>query len=186
MGLIPGLEYHVCVNNTPGHQAAMYSDTITLKPEETRELKDIRLDWWGKKAVPGLLKKLQSPDMYDRESAASLLGELGADAAEAVPALVKKLKDDPRNTVRFSAAAALGRIGPWARAAVPDLIEALQEGTGGGVQREAATALGLIGDPSALPALKVASTYRDTDIQRAAVEAIKRLDEAAKNRAILP
>lgn len=186
MGLIPGLDYRVWVNNTPGLRATMYPGTITLKPDETRELEDLRLDWRGKKAIPGLLKKLQSPDMYDRELAVNLLAELGADAAEAVPALVEKLKSDPRNTVRYSAATALGRIGPGARGAVPDLIKALQKDTGGGVQREAATALGLLGEPSALPALKVASIHADIDVRRAAGEAIKRLDEAAKKRPISP
>jgi hypothetical protein len=181
MGLIPGLEYHVWAN-TPGLRSAECKEVVTLKPDETRELADLRPEWWGKKAVPGLVKKLQSPDMYERQLAAALLGELGADAVDAVPALVEKLNKDPQNSVRFGVAAALGKVGPPAKAAVPDLIKALKEDGGGGVQREAATALGLIGDYAAMPSLKVAATHTDTDIARAAAEAIKRLDELAKKR----
>ena len=181
MGMIPGLEYHLSVHST-GYRGGMQAGELVLKPDETRELKDICLEWWGKKAVPGLVKKLQSPDLYDREYAAALLGELGAEAAEAVPALVEKLNKDPRNTVRYSVAAALGKIGPAAKPAVPDLIRALQEDAGGGVQREAATALGLIGDLSATPALKVALEHVDRDISIAAAGAIKRLEEAARRQ----
>jgi hypothetical protein len=179
MGLIPGLEYRVWLN-APGHRAAMYPDAITLKPEETRELKELRMEWWGKKAVPDLLKNLRSPNASDRQSATGLLGALGADAEEAVPELVKALKNDPVNSVRFSAAGALGRIGPKARGAVPDLITALQKDAGGGVQREAAIALGLIGDPSALEALQSVTLHVDTDIRRAAIEAVKRVKDAVK------
>jgi HEAT repeat protein len=179
-GLVPGLDYHLNVLS-PGYQpGSQKGKAIVLKPEEVRDLVDIRLEWWGKKAVPGLLKKLQSADMYDRESAARHLGQLGADAADAVPALMEKLKNDPRNTVRYSVAAALGKIGPAAKQAVPDLIRALQKDAGGGVQREAATALGLIGHPVALPFLKEALDNPDTDVSGAAAEAIQRLEKVWK------
>jgi protocatechuate 3,4-dioxygenase beta subunit len=180
-GLIPGFKYRVTVA-APGLRNAIHLNDLVLKEDEVREVADARLEWWGKKAVPGLVKKLQSPDMYERELAAALLGELGAEAADAVPGLVEKLNKDPRNTVRFGVAAALGKIGPAAKASVPDLIKALQEDTGGGVQREAATALGLIGDLSATPALKVALEHVDSDISKAAAEAIKRLEEAARRQ----
>lgn len=185
MGLIPGVEYHVWAN-PPGLRGAAHPETITLKPDETRELADLRLEWWGKKAVPGLIKKLQGANAFERDLALALLGELGAEAADAVPALVENLKNAKSNSVRFSAATALGKIGPPAKASVPDLIKALQEDNGGGVQREAATALGLIGEAAALPALKVASEHVDQDIRKAAAEAIKRLDEWAKKRPLLP
>ena len=119
-GLVPGLEYHLTIQ-APGLQPSRQE--LVLKPDEVREIGDIRLEWWGKKAVPVPIKKLQSADRSDRELAARQLGELGTDAADAVPALVEKLKRDPRNTVRFSVAEALGKIGPTARAAVPDLIK---------------------------------------------------------------
>jgi hypothetical protein len=178
-GLVPGLDYYLAIQS-PGYQPGSITKKLVLELNETRDVGEIRLDWWGTKAVPGLLKKLQSADMYDREGAAHLLGRLGADAAGAVPALVETLKNDPRNSVRFNMAAALGKIGPAAKAAVPDLIRALQEDTGGGVQREAATALGLIGDLSALPSLRDAVKSSQRDVQRAAAEAIERLEKASK------
>ncbi|QJW95257.1 sigma-70 family RNA polymerase sigma factor [Frigoriglobus tundricola] len=186
-GLVPGLDYYLVVRAPglqPREQAGelVFQPGVVLKPDEVRDLEAVRLEWWGKKAVPGLIEKLTSAETSARERAAGQLGELGADAVGAVPALVERLKHDPRNTVRYGAAAALGKIGPMARAAVPDLITALQEDTGGGVQREAATALGLIGDPSALPVLNGALKNSDSDAPRAAAEAIRRLEEAAKKR----
>ncbi|AMV28085.1 ECF RNA polymerase sigma factor SigW [Gemmata sp. SH-PL17] len=177
--LVPGLPYDLQIG-APGYRAGPYLGPLVLKPGENHEIREIRLDWWGKKAVPGLLKKLQSDDRYKREEAARQFGELGADAAEAVPALIEVLKRDPINTVRYEAAAALGNIGPGALAAVPDLIRALEKDTGGGVQREAATALGLLGDRAALPVLKVALDHQDNDVKRAATEAIKRLERPKK------
>ena len=133
-----------------------------------RDIGYLRLDGWGKKAVPGLVKELQSAEASDRETAARLLGELGTDAAAALPVLIETLKHDPRNTVRYVVAEALGKIGPIAKGTVPDLILALQNDTGGGVQREAAIALGLIGDHSAVPVLKDALNSSESDVKRAA------------------
>jgi hypothetical protein len=185
VGLVPALEYHLSIEAT-GYQRGTQPKQLVLKPDEVRDIGAIRLEWWGKKAVPRLLKKLQSADMYDRESAARQLGELGADAADAVPDLIEKLKKDPSNTVRYGVATALGKIGPPAKRAVPDLIQALQEDRGGGVQREAAIALGLIGDSSALPALKEASGHTDGDIAREATEAIKRVEAAMRKHRMTP
>jgi RNA polymerase sigma factor (sigma-70 family) len=184
-GLIPGLEYHLSIE-AAGYQRGTQPKELVLKPDEVREIGDIRLEWWGKKAVPGFIKKLQSADMYERESAAAQLGALGTDAADAVPALIEKLKKDPCNTVRYGAAAALGKIGPASKRAVPDLIRALQEDTGGGVQREAAIALGLIGDSSALPALKEAVNHSDRDVSRAAAEAIECVEAAVRRHRMTP
>jgi RNA polymerase sigma factor (sigma-70 family) len=178
-GLIPGLDYVLAVR-APGYHYTQTHNTFVLKPDEVRALQDTRLDWWGPKAVPGLIKKLQSDNTFDQALALALLGELGADAAGAVPALVEKLTQDPSNSIRFSAAEALGKIGPPARVAVPTLIRALKEDTGGGVQQHAATALGLLGDRSALPALKEALESSDSGVSKAAGEALKRLEEAAK------
>ena len=53
------------------------------------------MEWWGPKAVPGLIEKLKLKDARVREIACRDLSSLGADAAEAVPALIEALKGDP-------------------------------------------------------------------------------------------
>jgi HEAT repeat protein len=58
-----------------------------------------------------------------RVSTAMALESIGPDAAPAVPALVRALKD-PEGLVRQRAAIALGSIGPGARDALPALKEA--------------------------------------------------------------
>ena len=67
-----------------------------------------------------LKEELQSQRAWPREQAAFSLGELGLPAEEAVPLLVKLLKDDFVR-VRAAAAEALGKIGPAAAVALPDL-----------------------------------------------------------------
>jgi HEAT repeat protein len=187
-GLVPGLEYELVVRapglvldqHSPGQ--VEFGRDVVLKPGEDRDLGEVRMEWWDKRAVPGLIVRLKSTEWATRGSAAGALGDLGSDAVDAVPALIEALNRDPHNTVRFGAAAALGKVGPAAKAAVPDLIKALREDTGGGVQREAAAALGLIGDPGALPFLKEALDNTDIDVRKAAGEAIERLEGSAKTR----
>lgn len=174
-GLIPGLDYYLSLD-APGYVRSQ-SERFVLKSQETRDLRDLRLEWSGKKAIPRLLKGLQHADMYARESACRELAELGPDAAECVPAVIELLRKDQRNTVRYNAAAALGKIGPAAISATPHLIRALKEDTGGGIQREAATALGLIGDPASLPALREAAKNPERDIETAATASILRIEK---------
>src|SRR5262245_6539542 len=70
--------------------------------------------------ISDLTQRLQSQDSIIRRNAAYALGQIGAGAKEAVPALIAALKD--RDTeVRRSAASALGQIGPVAKEAVPAL-----------------------------------------------------------------
>ncbi len=57
----------------------------------------------------------------NRRRAAEGLGEMGAAAAAAVPALIEAMSRDASDTVRAAAALALGAIGPAARDAVPAL-----------------------------------------------------------------
>ena len=74
-----------------------------------------------KAAVPALVEVLSaSPTMDLREQAARSLGEIGAAAKEAIPALTKALSDREWQ-VRTAAATALGEMGALARSAVPAL-----------------------------------------------------------------
>ena len=90
-----------------------------------------------------------------------VLGEIGPDAAPAVPALVKLARSDKRPEVRREAILALAGIGPKAAPAVPMLIEALgeKEGLNTGA---AAFALGAIG-PEAKPAEAKLKQLADSD-----------------------
>jgi HEAT repeat protein len=81
----------------------------------------------GSPAVPALIAALGSNnDVTLRLNAASVLGDLGAESAPAVPALTQAIQDaDDR--VRLYATWALGNIGPSAKSAIPALILALQD-----------------------------------------------------------
>jgi hypothetical protein len=87
-------------------------------------------------------EQLRAKDAADRRRAATALGELGAAASPAVPALAEALADEDA-TVRQAAAAALGRIGPEASAAAPVLTLALGD-PDAGVREQAALALAVI------------------------------------------
>lgn len=176
-GLIPGWGYGISAT-AEGYRCRSGLSAV-VKPGDTLDAGTLRLDWWGKKAVPGLIKRLSSKDRYARAGACRELGELGPVAAEAVPTLIHLLNDDPLNTVRFQAAAALGAIGPAAEAAVPDLIRALRHDKHG-VPREAAKALGRLGPAgkAAVPDLMHAlRKHRELDVRLNAVASLGLLGE---------
>ena len=94
----------------------------------------------GKSVVPTLMKGLESSDNEIRSHVAELLGELGSEAKDAVPALIKIVKSHPTdagqtptddevtdNDIRGSAACALGQIGVESETVVPLLIAAVKE-----------------------------------------------------------
>jgi HEAT repeat protein len=89
--------------------------------------------------------QLTAGDAVSRRRAVGALGDLGADAVPAVPALAQALVDE-NPFVRQEAAEALGGIGPGAAAAVPALIEALDD-PDPGVRKSAAAALAAIRAP---------------------------------------
>lgn len=168
-GLIPGWEYELRAS-AEGYRA-LRGPRINIDPGEHKVADDVQLDWWGPKAVPGLIEKLRSPEPRDRESACRLLSALGPDAAEAVAELTKVLELDPKNTVRYNAATALGDIGHAALPAVPKLMHALEH-DGSGVDREAAIALGKINSPKALPLLIRMKNHDDRDTRNAVIHAL--------------
>jgi hypothetical protein len=81
----------------------------------------------GKPAVPALADALEDPVQVVQLNAAAALATIGADAEEAVPALVKLLRANPGPTgtnLRYQAVRTLRAIGPAARSAAPALTEA--------------------------------------------------------------
>lgn len=80
----------------------------------------------GPEATSELTTMLESQDVTTRTSAARALGNIGADAKDAVPALIELLKS-PNVEDRFYAAVALGNMGSAAEEAVPDIIPLLRD-----------------------------------------------------------
>ena len=76
-------------------------------------------------AVPHLTRALKARDARMRRSPAIGLGNLGKLAEPAVPALIKRLEDDPDENVRVNAAEALYKIGD--QRAVQPLLLALND-----------------------------------------------------------
>jgi hypothetical protein len=110
----------------------------------------------GKAAVPALVDALEDTPQVVQLNAASALATIGADAAEAVPALVKLLRANPGpngTNLRYQAVRTLRAIGPAARSAVPALKEASTDADAL-VRNEAEAALVAIegGAPAAKPA----------------------------------
>lgn len=88
----------------------------------------------GVETVPAMVRALADNNSLVRWNAASVLGRIGPAAKDAVPALVRVLKDPHTvvtvgakkgHKVRELAAWALGKIGPEAKDAVPSLVQAL-------------------------------------------------------------
>lgn len=112
-----------------------------------------------RRAISALIKAAgANNDVAIRKASFSALGQIGPNAAEAVPVLAAALEDSDR-IVRQSAPSALGKIGP---AAVPVLMSALKNGDEI-VRLRAADALGEIAPDAAeaVPALDAA--LKDSD-----------------------
>ncbi len=77
----------------------------------------------GPKAVPALAELLAHKDAEVRGRAAATLTTFGPDAAEAVPALIKRLDEGENQWVYMNVLQALAAIGPKAEAAIPALIK---------------------------------------------------------------
>src|SRR5215470_4808777 len=115
------------------------------------------LSFKGYSILPNSCRMQGPPEVVARAEAAASLAQFGADAAPAIPALIRLLADDNVcageddclypwwRTVADSAAAALVQIG---RPAVPALIAALAS-PDDNVRVKAAVALGEIGAPAA-------------------------------------
>ncbi len=101
--------------------------------------------------VSQLGRDLSSPLVPVRRSAAEKLGQLGAPASSAVPALVETLRDDD-DMVRRNSAWALGKIKEPAAPIVAALVAKLKAGDDDwGVRHNTALALGWIGQPAVAP-----------------------------------
>jgi lysophospholipase L1-like esterase len=128
--------------------------------------------------VPRLVEALGSTDGYVVAFAAWSLGNLGAAAQAAVPALAQALSRDDTNAV---VAAALARIGPAAAGAVSVLVEALRSDNPDRRWRAART-LGRIGPAAeaAVPLLISALADPHNAVRQHAARALGRIGPAAR------
>ena len=142
-----------------------------------------QLEHRAEAVVPVLVQALEDPTV--RWHASFVLGEIGPEAAGAVPALVRVLQRErvPR-ALRAppSSAIALGQIG---RPAVPELIRCLHDERPV-VRTAAAIALGLMGRAAetAIPALLQLLTDHDQEVRQASVLSLGAI--GSKNPELVP
>jgi HEAT repeat protein len=134
----------------------------------------------GRKAVPALIRALESPDFHLRLSATLVLEEMGPEAREAVPALIAELKGDREidniGSLRVFAARALGAIGP-----TPESIAALRavlDEDDDHVANAAVEALAKFGKP-AIPALLDGMLMSDSNAYTRASAALAEMGPVA-------
>jgi hypothetical protein len=181
-GLIPGLYYYRLVT-APGYRqeslrSYQHGQPISLEPGQRLEAPQIRLDWWGKKAVPQMVKYIRPSD----EGIPYNLGNMGPDAAEAVPALVELIRESDNDTALFRAAEALGKIGVASNPVISALISLLQNRTGGPANA-AAEALGRLGAVEAVGPIEAALSQGRIRPQTATI-ALWRINKAANAKPI--
>jgi HEAT repeat protein len=131
--------------------------------------------------VPALVKALKHEDARVRQEAAEDLGQIGAPAADAVPALLQLTKKDPDPLTRIAAAQAVTAIDPKNETAIPALEEALQD-KAANVRKKAAESLGDLG-PGARSVIPILiKTVKDPDplVSWASIDALGQIGPKAE------
>ncbi len=139
----------------------------------------------GTPAVPGLIQRLLPEKELDvRQRTALILGRIGPDAGDAIPALIEASVDRDRS-MRKAAAEALNKIdctwptGSHAQPAVPQLVEKLRSRSSDEVRNAAKVTLSQIG-PLAVPELiQAVGNQEDNNLQSLAAETLGRIGEEA-------
>lgn len=135
----------------------------------------------ARRATPelaGILLKDESAEL--RRKAAEALSQIGPEARNAVPSLIKAL-DDKEVDVRRWSAIALAKIGPDARPALAALVKALKSDNDRFVRSHAAHALGVLGK-EAVPALKeCVQTELVVEVRLAAIEELGAIGPDARD-----
>ncbi len=134
-------------------------------------------------AVEPLIKALDNKNSDNRRIAIEILGEIGEEALDAVPKLVKALVDG-NSGVRWAAAVALNeRIDPkWPQnEKIIDVIPEIEKGlleADSMIRRAAADTLGKIGPLaiSTIPSLVKSLVDTSSDVRHAADNALKKID----------
>ncbi|HUJ64874.1 MAG TPA: HEAT repeat domain-containing protein [Acidimicrobiales bacterium] len=119
---------------------------------------------FGHRSVPLLMGMLSDKQARVTESACFALGEIGADAAPAVPGLGAVARDHPDALCREAAVAALGAVG--APQGLPVILAATADKPA--VRRRAVLALAPFSGPEVDAALERALADRDWQVRQAA------------------
>jgi HEAT repeat protein len=142
----------------------------------------------AKSALPALIRSLRDADAEVRTAAVEGLWMIGPDAKTVVLALAASLKGEDPEAAK-AVAFALAQIREGATQTRPAIIEMLQHENA--IARQlAADALGRLGkadavDPAIVAALVRALKDTDSQVRRAAAEALKKVDpEAAKKAGV--
>lgn len=143
----------------------------------------------GAKAVPALVGKLS--DKSYQSLLVEVLGEMGAEAKSAVPALIELLGSENAD-LRREVYIALAAIGPEAAETTPAMMTILQDAQGTDAKAGAAYVLGNLGEQKAIPALKqilkdaILADTKDERLLRAVAWAIVKLEpKNAENAALV-
>jgi HEAT repeat protein len=132
----------------------------------------------GVEVVPALASALEEREA--RYWACLALGEIGPQAKDAVPNLIKVLGDD-RPEERVQATVALAEIGPDAKPAAGELIKLLGDPFES-VRVTAAFALGRLGDESASEALQKCEAATDPFLSMMATWALAKIHKSDQQR----
>ena len=130
------------------------------------------------KLLPALVGATKDPDPNVRRRAATSLGERGAAARAAVPALVELLEKEELTWLQGYVADALGHFGPAAAPAVPALSKALRSADAG-LRGHAVCALGRIQREKAVPMLVEMLQDPHVNVRRLAVNSLGQQGPAA-------
>jgi HEAT repeat protein len=193
---VPGSRYVVLgyLNNEPFYDnmpRTYYVQALKSPDTKTRRHAAFALGVLGPEGrgtVSGLIAALDDDkDPLVRINAALALYKFGPGAREALPAIIRALRDEV-DLVRMDAAMSLARLGPDAREAVPALIEALPRKENRtqvlpfprSIREQMVVALGKIGPDAhaAVPALTAALTDEQVSMRTSAAEALQRIDPA--------
>lgn len=123
-------------------------------------------------------RKAQEDRKILRELAAESVAAIGADAAIAVPVLLRSL-NDPHEPMRRKAVTGLGRIGPSSQLAIPSILEILAFDESPAVRDAAETALTGIGK-SAVPALTHLLNDPDAELRLRSARGLGQMKTAAQ------
>jgi len=125
LAILARIGYYVAYehNPVPAQLAETIAQLRQKDPVERSRAAQLLGQQGGPLAIAPLIAALDDTDPRVRRNVASALGEIGPDAAPAVPALMKAMAGDDDDSVRANSSLALGAIGSAASA---DLIVAVR------------------------------------------------------------